>query len=148
MRIHIRKIEKNDRNEWLRMRYALWPSHSKKVHHDEVVEIIKHPQENIVFVAETSDHKLVGFLEVSLREYAPGCHHQPVGYLEGWYVRSSFRNQGIGKKLVQEAEKWTRQKGCKEIASDTPVKNIKSTRAHKALGFKKEDALVHFWKKL
>lgn len=105
----------------------------------------------MVFIAEALNNRhneLLGMLEVSLRDYAEGCDTKPVGYLEGWYVKRSARRQSVGRKLVEAAEQWARQKGCKEMASDTPVWNRKSKQAHKSLGYKKEDVLVHFRKKL
>lgn len=146
--VRIRKIRRSEKKEWLRMRYLLWSSDSKKIHAQETAEIFRYPQRNAVFVAELPDHRLVGFVETSIRDYAQGCHSTPVGYMEGWFVQFRFRGRGIGKKLVAVAEAWAKKKGCTEMASDTPIKNIKSFKAHRALGYIKEDVLIHFRKKL
>jgi aminoglycoside 6'-N-acetyltransferase I len=92
---------------------------------------------------------LIGFLEVGLRSHADGCNPlKPVGYVEGWFVREAFRNQGAGRELMRAAEGWARAQGCVEIASDVLIDNPGSQRAHSALGFEVVDRCVHFRKTL
>ncbi len=92
---------------------------------------------------------LIGFLEVGLRSHADGCGtERPVGFLEGWFVREQYRNQGAGKELVIAAEAWARSMGCLEMASDTQVDNLESQAVHQALGFEIADRCVHFRKAL
>ena len=50
---------------------------------------------------------------------APGCETDRIGYLEAWYVDPDWRNQGMGRALVEQAEAWARAEGCVEMASDT-----------------------------
>jgi aminoglycoside 6'-N-acetyltransferase I len=74
----------NDRDEWLRMRVALWPEEPR-----ESLKADDIPTGNAaeaVFVAVRSNGKLGGFLEASLRPFAAGCITHPVGYIEGWFV--------------------------------------------------------------
>lgn len=102
-----------------------------------------------VFVAESEVGSLRGFLQVGLRSHADGCDvSRPVGYVEGWFVREESRHQGIGKALMSAAEDWSRQQGCREMASDTWVIQEESIRAHQKLGFEVVDRCVHFRKGL
>ncbi len=102
-----------------------------------------------ILVAEASDGRLAGFVEVDLRSHADGCNPlQPVGYIEGWYVAEDFRQRGVGKKLLAEAEGWARGQRCVEIASDALIDNVLSQRAHEALGYEVVDRCVHYRKKL
>ncbi len=87
-----------------------------------------------VFVA-VNEGAVVGFAEVSLRQYAEGCLTSPVGYLEGWYVEEAARRLGVGAALVRECERWAAQQGCSEFASDAELANGASLAAHAALGF-------------
>jgi aminoglycoside 6'-N-acetyltransferase I len=50
--------------------------------------------------------------------------------------------------LIAAAEKWTRERGLTEIASDAELENETSIRAHKALGFQETFRLVHFLKRV
>lgn len=78
---------------------------------------------------------LVGFAEVSLREFAEGCLTSPVGYLEGWFVVPGARSHGIGRALVEAGERWAGDQGCAEFASDAELDNTDSLLAHEQLGF-------------
>jgi aminoglycoside 6'-N-acetyltransferase I len=92
---------------------------------------------------------VIGFLEVDLRSHADGCDPaQPVGYIEGWFVREEFRNQSVGRQLVQAAEDWARQLKCVEMASDVLIDNDRSQQAHVALGYEVVDRCVHYRKTL
>lgn len=137
----VRPIKPRDRDEWLRMRVALWPGDDAG-HERDVGRFFsnqsKEPQ--AVLVAEEDGKALIGFAELSIRTYAEGCDTDHVGYLEGWYVDPDHREQGVGRKLVAASEDWARHQGCTEFASDAQVDNEVSIRAHRACGF--EDAGV------
>ena len=63
-------------------------------------------------------------------------------------LKKSFRQLGIGRKLVDSAEEWARQKGCTEMASDAEVDNAVSQQAHTSLGYSETSRLVHLRKEL
>lgn len=77
----------------------------------------------------------IGFVELSIRNYAEDCATNRVAYLEGWYVDPQARRQGIGAALVHAAENWGRAQGCTEFGSDALIDNDVSAAAHQALGF-------------
>jgi aminoglycoside 6'-N-acetyltransferase I len=102
-----------------------------------------------ILVSYDADGTVTGFVEVGLRSHADGCDTaRPVGFVEGWFVYESFRDRGIGGKLMQAAEQWARMQGCVEIASDTWIDDERSQRAHEALGFEVVDRCVHFRKRV
>jgi aminoglycoside 6'-N-acetyltransferase I len=136
-----------DKNEWLRMRLALWPDNTPEDALAEMDEFLADPS-TPVFVAVRENGKLGGFLEGGLRKYAEGCDASPVGYIEGWFVDEDLRGQGVGGALVQAMEAWAREQGYTEIASDTWLDNETSIRAHLALGYEESERLVHFRKSL
>jgi aminoglycoside 6'-N-acetyltransferase I len=92
--------------------------------------------------------ELVGFVEVSLREWAEGCTTHPVGYIEAWYVEPAERRSGLGRRLIEAAEAWSAARGCTEMASDADVDNAVSRRAHRALGYTELAPVVLFCKRL
>lgn len=55
-----------------------------------------------------------------------------MGYLEGVYVKENYRKKGYARELVEDCEKWPREKNCKEFASDCLLENTDSQigRAH------------------
>src|SRR5688572_30949879 len=118
----IRPLQPADRDEWRRMRRALWPNHSPDEIDAEMREFgsaqTQCEKPAAVFVADRGDGRLGGFVEATLRPFADGCQTSPVGYVEGWYVDDDVRRQGIGRALVGAAEGWARSRGCHEMGSD------------------------------
>lgn len=143
----IRRAVSQDVEQWLRLRMLLWPGDSPEAHLAEMEEFAADPL-CTVFLAETPDGRLVGFLEAARRKYADGCDTSPVGYIEGWYVEPDLRQAGVGRSLVQAAEDWARQLGLREMASDCLIDNQISYNAHHSLGYEEVERLVHFKKKL
>lgn len=129
------------------MRGALWPG-SLLDHEAETRQHFESAEEvPVVFVAE-ADGRLVGFLELDRRKYAPGCTSSPVPFIEGWYVEPAYQRQGIGRALVEAAESWARAAGHHEIASDTEIENADSIEAHVALGYQEVERAIYFRRSL
>jgi len=101
-----------------------------------------------VFVVDRGDGTLAGFLEVGTRPYADGCDTSPVAYLEAWYVDPDVRRQGHGQALLDAAERWARECGYREMASDTQLDNAVSQAAHRQAGYQEVDRVVQFRKGL
>jgi len=111
-------------------------------------EIPANPEQNVVLVAASLDDEPVGFVEVTLRDWAEGCATRPVGYIEAWYVEPEHRRSGVGRRLMDAAERWVLSRGCTEIGSDAELSNEISGRAHRALGYAEVARLVLFSKNL
>ena len=63
-------------------------------------------------------------------------------------MATDYRERGVGKKLLAEAEEWARSQDCVEMASDALIDNELSQRAHAALGYEVVDRCVHYRKRL
>ena len=144
----VRPVRESDLNEWFRLRKLLWDENDDGDHRSEMMDILEHPDSQLVLVADTGNGALIGFLEASIRPFVEDCHTDHVGYLEGWYVDPDHRQKGIGGELVRNAESWARQKGCTEMASDAEVGNERSLTAHTRLGYAVTSRLVHLRKEL
>ena len=131
----VRPAGSADVPSWLAMRQDLWPDCPEPEQRSEIEAQLAGDRPWQTLVAEASDGRLLGFVELALRERAEGCTTGPVGYLEGWYVVPEVRRLGIGAALVRAAETWTRTHGCTELASDTDPGNEVSRSAHLRLGF-------------
>ena len=147
-RFSVRPLRESDLNEWYRLRRLLWDGSNEQDHKSEMLDIIEHPETQLILVAQVDTGELVGFLEASVRPFVEDCHSDSVGYLEGWYVEPKFRNLGIGRQLVSSAERWARRRGCTEMASDAELGNDVSLSAHLGLGYKETSRLVHLRKEL
>jgi aminoglycoside 6'-N-acetyltransferase I len=150
---NVRPTQSTDRRDLAKLRMLLWPDTKIAEHLNELDEIfLKGTNSTLpmtILVAHDENGALIGFIEVAMRSHADGCSPtRPVGFVEGWFVRESFRKQGIGRKLMRAAEEWARSQRCIEMASDALIENQGSHAAHKALGFEVVDHCVHFRKGL
>jgi aminoglycoside 6'-N-acetyltransferase I len=147
----IRPVRTEDRDEWVRMRGALY----RDCPPDEIDAWFAaktaggtHLVGVAVLVAERPEGGLCGFVEIGMRNYAEGCETTPVAFLEGWYVDPDCRRAGIGRRLVAAAEDWARARGLRELASDTELENDLSFRLHLRLGFEEVERQICFRKTL
>ncbi|UCB53523.1 MAG: GNAT family N-acetyltransferase [Candidatus Zixiibacteriota bacterium] len=133
MMMQIRKVTAEDKPAWVDLRTQLWPGADPERLKEDAEKLLNDANW-AVFVAE-HEGKTIGFIECSIRDKAPACETDRIGYIEGWFVAPEFRNQGVGRRLVQAGEQWARDKGCIEMASDTTTNFPSSPAAHKALGY-------------
>jgi aminoglycoside 6'-N-acetyltransferase I len=136
----IRTATPEDLEELADLCFALWPESPREEHRGELVETLAGRNPSTLpltyFVAEAAGGEVVGFLEAGLRSHADCCDvSRPVGYIEGWYVEETWRRRGVGRLLVEAAEKWAREQGCREMASDSLIENALSEEAHTGLGY-------------
>jgi aminoglycoside 6'-N-acetyltransferase I len=123
------------------MRIALWPDQTPADMKSWLAR-----RDAGTFLIEDPPGSIRGFAEVGERAYADGCETQPVAYLEGWYVDAEARGRGLGRALVRAVEAWARERGYRELASDTELANLGSQRAHERLGFTEVERAVRYRK--
>jgi aminoglycoside 6'-N-acetyltransferase I len=144
MDITIQSPSPQQTQEWLILRKKLWHTCPEEKHLREMEEYLQSAIKKVFIAYESAIP--VGLIEVSLREYAEGCSSSPVGYIEGWFVEDAYRRKGVGRLLMDVAETWAHEQGCTQLASDAELNNTTSIDAHKRLGFKTYNQLVHFIK--
>lgn len=146
----IREVQEGDVLKWNELRLLLWPDQDddNELLADSYAFFQKKSPRQQVFLAENEQGEIIGFIETNIRQYAEGCETDNVGFIEGWFVLTEYRQQNIGKKLVETAEKWAKEQGCTEMASDSLIDNDLSIEAHKKLGFKEVERIVCFRKEL
>ncbi len=148
----IRPVQASAAAEWLRMRMALWPDSTAEKEASEIEHFLVIPPLPILpmlhaaYVCSRADGSLCGLAEVSIQPNAIGCTTSDVGYLEAWYVDPDVRQQGIGRRLAEIAEAWTRAQGCQEMASDTDATYPLSPHAHAQLGYEETSTPMHYRK--
>ena len=75
-----------------------------------VAELGSHP-EQACFVAELNG-EVVAWIDVSMANH---LQSEVFGLIGGLVVRDGLRNAGIGRRLCEQAEVWTRQQGATKI---------------------------------
>lgn len=143
----IRKAEKYDSVVTAELAHLLWPDADRKELVDEF-ELLADSDDGAVFLAFEKNEP-VGFAQMGLRhDYVEGCESNPVGYLEGIYVKAEYRGRGIARELLRACEDWARESGCHEFASDCELTNEESLRFHLNTGFRETNRIICFLKKL
>jgi aminoglycoside 6'-N-acetyltransferase I len=126
------------------MRSSLWPGTDEQ---DSIDWLAREDAVTIV-ASDATDSSLIGFAEAGERAYADGCDSSPVAFLEGWYVAPSHRHHHVGRSLIELVERWARQRGLAELASDTLLENDTANLAHRAVGFVEVERSIKFRKPL
>jgi aminoglycoside 6'-N-acetyltransferase I len=146
MKINIRAATPQDRDDWIRLRYELWPDCPPDRHRLEVAQVLR--SRGTVALAFVGD-QLVGFAELSIRaDQVDGTENSPVPYLEGWYVVPAYQGRGLGRSLLSFVEKWAVARGYGELASDAELRNRRGIQLHRRLGFREVSKTAHFVKRL
>lgn len=95
------------------------------------------------------DNIPIGFAQCQLRyDYVEGACFSPVGYLEGIFIKAEYRHAGYASQLLAECEKWAKENGCREFASDCELDNLQSLKFHLATGFKEANRIICFVKNI
>lgn len=144
--VRIRPVRRGDNEMWGAMRRALWPLVTASELYLDIERWwwIGDP-DSVCLVAEEG-RRLVGFIEMSIRERAQGCRDNRVAYVEGWYVEPGARRRGIGRALLRAAESWGKGKNCRVLGSDTVMGDADGSNARLACGFAEVERLICYRK--
>lgn len=145
--VRIEKMTREHADEWRKMRDAVYGSLSHGFHKEEMELVLQSP-DRMCRVATGADNSVVGFVQVSLRNIVDGCLTSPVGFIEGIYVKPPYRGHGVAGRLVAEATKWSKKRGCVEMATDAELDNTDAHAFHKRMGFSETYRIVEFRKRI
>lgn len=149
MSVTIRPVDIDSVAALAELRAALWPDDDVPAHLREALDALEQSGRAVAYLAFDADGAAIGFAEATLRQdYVNGTDSSPVGFLEGLYVVPAARRGGVGRALVAAVERWTRECGCVELASDALLDNTTSHAAHVAYGFEEAERVVYFRKSL
>ncbi|WP_032120859.1 aminoglycoside 6'-N-acetyltransferase [Clostridium amazonitimonense] len=127
------------------MALELWPDNTIEGLKEEFMEILKSNNQGVLLYK--LEGKFIGFNQVSIRyDYVEGSNTSPVGFIEGIFVKESYRLKGVAKSLVRNGEKWAKEKGCTEMGSDVEFHNVDSYNFHKSIGYTEMNRIICFLK--
>lgn len=84
-----------------------------------------------LFVAEINP-AVVGWIHVAEK---PGFDEKRSAEIFGLIVDEDFREQGIGKELIEAAKYWAKQQGYERLVLRTNTLRIEANRFYPAIGF-------------
>lgn len=143
----IKKADVSDAAIIAKLAIKMWEDHTIDALKKEFEEILA-SQESVIFLYFVNT-QAVGFAQCQLRhDYVEGTHSSPVGYFEGVFVEQEYRNKGYAGELLEQCEKWAKEKGCLEFASDCELDNSISLAFHRNMGFSEANRIICFTKPL
>ncbi|MBC1474136.1 GNAT family N-acetyltransferase [Listeria grandensis] len=143
----IREAGQDDVEHIANLAVMLWSGQMVQDLMEEFSEIIY--RGDVRFFLKYDQDTPVGFAQCQLRhDYVEGTATSPVGYLEGIFVKAEYRHKGYAKELLFVCEKWAKQQGCTEFASDCELENDTSFHFHRAMDFKEANRIICFTKRL
>lgn len=143
----IRRAKTEDAKVLTDLAIQMWTDTVPEDLTEEFLQLVTN--DNAVCFIKYVDEKPIAFAQCQLRhDYVEGTKSSPVGYLEGIFVSEGYRKKGYAAELLSECEKWAREKGCTEFASDCELGNADSVMFHMSLGFEEANRIICFRKDL
>lgn len=113
-----------------------WLTSERYLEEEDVEEIYNYKHEGVlvkykdvrIFLA-TEDGKYIGRVCACIE------HNGVDGFVKGMYIDAGYRNQGRGKVMMDEAEKWFKNQGCKRIFLNVVEGNDGAFRFYKGMGY-------------
>jgi len=125
----------------------LWSDHNYEELKSEISQYIQSEDAGIFLHFEGKNAN--AFAHCQLRyDYVEGTDSSPVAYLEAIFVKAEHRNKGIARSLLDCCEKWAKERGCSEFASDCAIDNNSSFKFHLKTGFIEANKIICFTKRL
>ena len=147
MSISIRVATFEDTQIVAELAIQMWESNTVEKLTQEFYEYIS--KENGTIFLAMVDGCAVGFAQCGLRrDYVEGTDSSPVGYLEGIFVKEEYRKRGLARDMLEACQKWAKEQGCAEFASDCELDNDDSLKFHIKMGFVEANRIICFTKKL
>lgn len=145
MDVVIRKIQKGDRSDFIRLSMEL-TQYNKRQHDkfysdfDQVLQVRKQRVEErfnkleastnlVIFMAFAGDEPL-GYIRAFTYDQKLHC-----GCLDEIYIVDEARGRGIGKKLIAAVEEWMAQKGVVRMIVSVYAWNTQTRNFYKEAGF-------------
>ncbi len=143
--MHIKELTSENVEHLAHLFVELWPECTYETEFEYCKQILEKDDQTAFLAIENSEY--IAFAYLSLRnDFVEGATSYPIAYLEGIYVKESYRKTGIASKLIQRSEQWAEQSGSTQLASDVELNNEQSIQFHKRSGFKEENRIVCFIK--
>jgi ribosomal protein S18 acetylase RimI-like enzyme len=88
------------------------------------------------------DNTLIGYLIASIEPAGSYRNIEKVSELDSFWVEPDYRNNGLGKKLVNEFKKWSLDQGVDRIRVNVSTQNVGAIKFYKREGFEDYDSIL------
>ncbi len=140
MEVYIRHLELSEIDDLFKLaeKFATSFKPNKKLFTEAINNLLS--DESVFLRVAECDNELVGYC-LGFDHYTLYANGR-VSWLEEIMVDETYRNQGIGKKIMEYFEEWTKSRGSRLIALATR----RAAPFYKGLGY--EESAVYFRKLL
>ena len=143
MEIKIRDVRAEDTND---ITYIMKTSMKVETKNDIIKKHIEEiDNKNEVMYVATIDDKVVGVIQAEKYRLLYADKKANVLALA---IDNNYQGLGIGKKLIEKVEKWTKKIGYKTIRLNSGIERINAHRFYKHLGFTEEKKQIRFSKEI
>ena len=103
-------------------------------------------QESVIFMAENSDKKLIGFCQI----YPSFCSvaAAKIGILYDLFVDPSARKTGTGRALILAAHQYAANNGMTRLDLSTAKNNTKAQALYESLGWVRDEVFYAYSKEI
>ncbi len=89
---------------------------------------------NYVYYLIEMENRAVGFISFHTQKLLHHCG--VVGEIQEFYINPNFRNQGIGKLLIQEVKTYAKANNLKSIEVTSNKRRTENVQVYEHLGFR------------
>ena len=111
----------------------MWQFHQRSI--EETIAAIGNPA-SVVLLAEGKDGTRLGFIYVT--QMPDFFTNELQGYIADVAVSAEAEGQGIGHRLMEQAEVWAKAQGYRLLALDVFASNIRARSFYQRLGYMEE----------
>ncbi|MBI2134111.1 GNAT family N-acetyltransferase [Candidatus Woesearchaeota archaeon] len=131
--IKIRQATKKDREELLKLYEGLSTKPKKYLNakNDSFLKVLAEP--NAYIDLATINNEIAGFIAYSIRHVVR--YPKPILEIEEFYVKQVHRRKGIGRKLVENVQKFANKKKAQYIFISSSKERKAAHLLYKAAGF-------------
>ena len=90
---------------------------------------------SFLFVAAAGD-MTVGFISGELRQGSPTFLPKTWAAVDDIFVEPEYRNQGMGRALLQSVQNWAQERGADGISLQVAAANERGRKFYEDLGFR------------
>ena len=130
--MEIRKIELKDLDRVFELLNELYQN---KLQYNRFKEIydLKLNDKNSYYIVAIVDNKIVGVLtlELQIKLHRARCQ----SFIEDLIVDKDYRGKGIGKALIEEAIRFSKQNDCEVVELTSFLDNVDAHRFYEKNGF-------------
>lgn len=115
---------------------------------DTVKERLRHVAQDTarrIFVAKTAENLVIGWVEVILRSLLVLDSAAEIG---GLVVDEAYRGSGAGRLLMERAEQWACEHGCRQVYLRSNIIREGAHRFYERIGYENHKTSLMFRKTL